>query len=157
MTQESEEEKNREFQFRRTFEDTLQNQKKLKKYIKNKMYDNGFVPDNEESMFECLVARSFLSQGNWRKVYYENPDGVDKVLLGPVHTFAIELCELDSNTIEISRYSFVKIVPIKELWKILYDELPFIFPGALEEAFKTSGESRKEESLTPYSFKGEKV
>jgi len=142
------------YQFRRTFEDTLRNQTKLKIFIKGKIKKNYPVFIFEEDSFEGLIARSFLSQGNWRQMYYEDNGG--KIPLGPAHTFAISLSKVKSYKVDIHRFSFKKQVDIAELWQLLLDELSFIFPGALEEALRISGEGESGVSSSGYSFDGDR-
>ena len=152
MKQQKTTEEDEHFQFRRTFEDTIRNQRDLKAFIFEKLYDNKGVHTSKENYFLSMIARSFLSQGNWRQVYYE--DGNTRIPLGPVHTFAIKLSRIRTNKVKIKRFRFEKTVPLKELWQILYDELPYIFPGALEEALKMSGKGNKDRKTVPFSFDG---
>lgn len=140
------------FQFRRTFEDTIKNQKRLKEFVNKKKKNHTYVTYMEAQHFEGLVARSFLSQGNWRQCYYEN-EGV-KIPLGPVHTFALNLAKVKSKQVHIKRFSFSKTVDISDLWRVLEDEFSYIFPGALEEALRISGEGTKEKRTEPFSFSG---
>jgi len=138
-----------------TFEDTLISQRKLRDFIGRKMASNDFVHINESDEFTTLISKGLLSQGNWRMCYYE--EGNTRIPIAPVHTFALMLRDIKRTRVSITRFSYTKEVPIKDLWKILYDELHFLSPAALEESLRISVEHIKREPGESYDFSGEKL
>lgn len=144
----------KEKQIRLTFQDTMQAQDELHGFIWSKYTNNDFIHIPERQGYVSLVDKSFLSEGNFRIAFYK--DGNTRIPLGPVHTFSLQLSNLFSSTVEIQRYDFKKTIQISELWKILLDEMPFIFPPALEESLHMSAEMPRGEQRTAFEWGHEK-
>ena len=144
----------KEKQIRLTFQDTMQSQNELHGFVWNKFKKNDFVHIPETREYINLVDKSFLSEGNFRIAFYK--DGNTRVPLGPVHTYALQISNLFSATVTIQRYEFKKVIQISELWQILLDEMPFIFPPALEESLHMSAEMPRGEERTAFEWGHEK-
>ena len=141
-------------QIRLTYEDTINTQEKLRTFVWTKFKKNDFVHMGEESEYLKLLHKAFRSQGNWRIAYYVH--GNMKIPLNPVHSFAMRLCFVYSPRLSIERYDVVLEIDIKEMWSILLEEMFFIFPAALEEALKISGEVFMGEERESFEWKHEK-
>ena len=129
-------------------------QERFLEMVHTKAYQNDYVQIGEKTRYRVLLNKAVLGQAQRHWLYYQ--EGNNKIVLGPAHTVALQLGSLNKNTVKLSRYEFVKIVPISELWKILIAELPFIFPSALEEALKISGDLPKGEEGTSFDWSSEK-
>jgi len=143
-----------EKQIRFTFEDTIQNQDKLRDFVWKKYRTNDFVHIPETKEYINMLNKSFLSNGNWRIASYEQ--GNLKIPLGPVHSFGMQLAFVFSNKVNLHRYEFSKEIEIKELWKVLLDEMPFIFVAALEESLKISAETPRGEDRASFDWSHER-
>lgn len=141
-------------QVRLTYEDTINAQEKLRDFVWKKFKHNDFVHMGEESEYIKLLNKAFRSQGNWRIAYYMYQNM--KIPLNPVHSFAMRLCFVYSPKVEIERYDVTLEIDIKEMWAILLEEMFFIFPAALEEALKISGEILMGEDREAFEWKHEK-
>jgi len=150
----STEKESKEKQIRLTFEDTIQCQNKLQELLWQKFKNNDFVHIPEQKEYIDLVNKSFLSNGNWRFCYYN--EGNLKIPLGPVHTVCLKMMFVYGPKVKVTRYDFVKVIEIKEIWKIILDELPFIFPAALEESLKTSAETPRGIEASSFEWGHEK-
>jgi hypothetical protein len=105
----------------------------------------------EEKDYITLLDHAFRSQGNWRIASYTYDNM--KIPLNPVHSFAMRLCYVYSPKVKIERYDVTLEIDIKELWSIILEEMFYIFPAALEEALKISGEFSKGEEREAFEWK----
>lgn len=128
-------------QSRATLEDSSHYQHELECFLLSKIKSNDPVFISEKRLYKKLIDNSLLSQGNFRIVFYE--EGTQRIPLGNLHTFLIQLGRLKGHTLNIRRFSFEKQVPLSLLWKIAYDELPFVFPSVVQESFHSSTEFKK--------------
>jgi len=140
----------KEMQVRRTYEDTIRYQQRLEDIVRQKYYQNDFIHIPEEKEYMEIISKAYLTQGMWRLVYYE--DGTNKIPLGNLHSFSINLGRIKRKTVKITRYSYSKNVPISELWLILFNEFPYIFPLAQKLAYQSSVEGLMRESAEPFEF-----
>jgi len=144
----------RERQIRLTFEDTMRAQSELRAMIWKKYRDNDFIHYPEQKTYIELLNKSFLSNGNWRIAFYEQ--GNLKIPLGPVHTLCLQMAFTFGHKVKLKRYEFEKDIDIKEIWKIVLDEMPFIFVAALEESLKTSAETPRGEERAAFDWSHER-
>ena len=143
-----------EKQIRLTFEDTIRAQSDLRAMIWKKYKENDFIHIPEQKEYIELLNKSFLSNGNWRIAFYEQ-DNL-KIPLGPVHTLCLKMTFIFGNKVKLKRYDFIKVIDIKEIWKIVLDEMPFIFVAALEESLKTSAETPRGEERQAFDWSHER-
>ena len=143
-------EEERQQQIRATLMDTQRAQQELESFVDIKRRNNEPIHIEEIKHYQQLVARAFLSQGNWRRIYWV--EGTAKIPLGPCHTFALSIGRVFRNKVKIKRFNFEIIVDVKDLWQLLYDQFPIIFPSALEEAFVRSAESRTFGTMGSFDF-----
>jgi len=149
--------KSESYQIRRTYEDVLSNQIKFGELVYKKMTDNDFIDKGRENDYAKLISRAFLSQGNWRSVYYKDDERNVMIPLGPFHSFCLRLGRIRTNKIKLKRFDYERLVDISELWKIVYDELIYVFPNAQEEALKISSEQTYRDEIEPFELTGDKI
>ena len=123
-----------EKQIRLTFEDTITAQNELEKFIWDKYQKNKFIVEDEREYYINLLSKAFLSKGNWRKAKY------GYIKFGGIHTFGLEMAFIFDTKLKIRRFDEIFVVDIKDLWKIILDQLKFIFPLALQESLHVSAE-----------------
>lgn len=137
-------------QVRLTFMDTIRAQKKLDEYLYRLRKHNDFIHVPECEDFIRTVNSAFLSQGQWRLCYLDA--GNTKIPLSGCHTLCLKLAHIHRNNVKVKRYSFEQEVPISRFWDLIIQETYFIYPAALEESLKISGEHPKREDSQAYDF-----
>lgn len=133
---------------RLTYQDTIDAQRKLKNLIKSKLKNNTPLTDNEKETFPKLLGDAFLAQGDIKKLYYVPKHSNKKILLGGCHQVCLQMEDINKKTIKIKNY----IIQIKEVWSLIYNSFPFIFPSAIKESIHISKENPKREETSGYEF-----
>jgi len=145
---------NKEHQIRLTHADCINRQNELMDLLQKKMDRNVRFNHEEREDFPDLIANALFSQG-WIDSYHSVSDGT-RIPLGPVHSFALRMKDLQGPKVRLKFFNKEYVVDISDLWKTLYDYLIRLFPRALEEALHVSREVPQREETTSYVFKSDK-
>lgn len=145
---------NKELQIRLTHADCINRQDELMELLQRKIDRNVGLNHEEREDFPDLIANALLSQG-WIDSYQSISDGT-QIPMGPVHSFALRMKDLQGPKIKLKFFNKEYIVNISDLWKTLYDYFIRLFPRALEEALHVSREIPQREESTSYTFSSDK-
>jgi len=141
-------------QERLTYQDTINSQEELLTLLGWKIRKNVGLSDKEAKEFPKLLGDALLSQGNKHRLYYEH--GNRKIPLGCVHTFSLKMKSIQGPQQNLNYEDLNIIVPISDLWQLLYDSYLNIFPSAIEESIHISKEIPHREKDEGFEFSVEK-
>ena len=144
---------NKEHQIRLTHADCINRQDELMELLQRKIDRNVGLNHEERGDFPDLIANALLSQG-WIDSYQSISDGT-QIPMGPVHSFALRMKDLQGPKIKLKFFNKEYIVHISDLWKTLYGYLIRLFPLALEEALHVSREIPQREESTSFTFRSD--
>ena len=139
----------KEEQVRRTLNDIVSAQNKLRMIVKKKILHNDVLCDQEVDEWDKLCAYALFKYGNQIDAKIDFPG--DTIMLGKVHTFALHFIDYDKKIVIHNagkKYTF----SISKLWKVLYSYFDVVFPYAQEAGFYLSKEEIKVEDWSAYRF-----
>jgi hypothetical protein len=143
----------KEKQIRMTLQDCLYNQGCLREMLKILISENRPLAHKERQEFYNLLPKALISQGATNPVYFVHNNGW--FIFASIQNLAHRLADLQGNKIKLktSRPENVEVVlPISELWKVLYEKVLFLFPMASAEAIHISAETVERPQQGAFSF-----
>jgi len=143
-------------QERLTYEDTLDCQKTLIRYIEKKIQVKPYFDDGDEGekaeYFE-LLSRSLLGQKGPR--IYITVNGVSIPVGSSVHHFGLNMLNVTTEKTKLIWQGREYIIESRKLWEKLLQSLLELFPDALREALHMSRELTREKKLSGVVYKSD--
>lgn len=140
-------------QQRKTLEDTLKAQGKLRELVISLRDNNRPLNEMELKDFYKLVPKAFLSAGSVEACTMVLEKGW--FVFASVQSMALRFAELTTDKVQLntSRPEEITVtIPISELWGFLYDKLSYLYPQACNEAVRISAESVERPQQNSYEF-----
>jgi len=141
-------------QQRKTYNDVLMYQQKMREIVINKMKHNDVLHEEEKEQWMRTCGYALLIQGMNRKAFFELP--LVTIPFGSVHSFSLRFLDWDSVDVVLEFNKKKYTVTIRRLWKLLYSYMLDLFPRSLASAVGMSKESEDIDQWSPYDFQANK-
>ena len=121
------------------YEDTLVVQNSFLNWIELLIQNRGTIPPTHRRAFRISLSKSTLEVGRGQNLIYKTKDN-KRINLGRFYTFAMQMAYQTKNIVKINYNGHTYQIPIEDLWLTILKKLHEVFPFALNESRRLSGE-----------------
>jgi len=131
--------KEQEVSVRLFYEDTLMIQNSFIIWIESLIKNKGIIPETHRKSFRSTLSKSTLEVGRGQVLIHKTKKK-ERIVLGKFYTFTMKMAYQTSPIVTINYKNKTYHIPIEDIWLTILNKLYDIFPFALNESRRMSGE-----------------
>ena len=121
------------------YEDTLAIQNSFLNWIELLIQNKGTIPPSHRKAFRTSLSKSTLEVGRGQNLVHITKDG-QRINLGRFYSFTMQMAYQTETIVKINYKGKEYQIPIEHLWLTILKKLHAVFPFALNESRRLSGE-----------------